>query len=114
SLADQAANHRVHPEQIIGFNEDRLSALQAHRSEQPYASALQRIELARAVRRFPELKRSLRVIDFGDPITLALHVMETHPQVSKDYRERFHTAVLDEYQDTNVAQADLLAAAFGQ
>src|SRR5438067_4460302 len=28
-------------------------------------------------------------------------------------RSRFHTAVLDEYQDTNVAQAQLISAVFG-
>src|SRR5204862_180698 len=65
-LADQAANHRVHPERIIEFNEERLRELAAHRSERAYQASLERIELARAVARFQERKRELGVIDFGD------------------------------------------------
>ena len=53
------------------------------------------------------------MIDFGDQITLALDVVEGLPEVGRDYRSRFGAVVLDEYQDTNVAQADLIAGAFG-
>jgi DNA helicase-2/ATP-dependent DNA helicase PcrA len=113
-LADQAANHRVKPEEIIAFNERRLEPLRVeYRSDAPYQSALERIELARAVQRFQELKGQLGVIDFGDQITRALDVVERFPHVAQEYRARFHTVVLDEYQDTNVAQAHLLAGLFG-
>jgi DNA helicase-2/ATP-dependent DNA helicase PcrA len=114
TLADQAANHRVGPERIIEFNRERLELLQAYRSSEPYQAALTRMELAEAVMRFQDLKRRLGVIDFGDQITLALDVVERFPHVAAEYRSRFHTAVLDEYQDTNVAQADLLSATFGE
>ena len=113
TLADQAANHRVSAERIIEFNRERLELLQEYRSSDPYEAALTRIELAEAVVRFQELKRRLGVIDFGDQITRALDVVERFPDVAQEYRSRFQTAVLDEYQDTNVAQADLLAATFG-
>jgi DNA helicase-2/ATP-dependent DNA helicase PcrA len=113
-LADQAANHRRRPEEIIDFCERRLQALSQHRSDASYRAALERIELARAVDRFQRLKRELGVIDFGDQITLALSVAEQFPGVVDDYRSRFQAVVLDEYQDTNVAQADLISRVFGE
>jgi DNA helicase-2/ATP-dependent DNA helicase PcrA len=114
TLADQAANHRVAPDRIISYNEDRLSKLAGQRSDRAYHAAQERIELATAVEKFQALKRSLGVIDFGDQITLALKVAEQHPEVALECQSRYHTAVLDEYQDTNVAQADLIGAVLGQ
>ncbi|HEX9311870.1 MAG TPA: ATP-dependent DNA helicase [Actinomycetota bacterium] len=113
TLADQMANHRVTPEQVVAFNEARLEELAQYRSDRAYQAAQERIELARAVRLFQDLKQGLRAIDFGDQITLALDLVERYPQIARDYRSRFHTAVLDEYQDTNVAQAQLISAVFG-
>lgn len=112
-LADQAANHRVSPEEIATFAKDRLAELSRHRSDAAFRAAQERIELADAVARFQRLKRDLGAIDFGDQITLALRVAEGFPQVGAGYRERFRAVLLDEYQDTNVAQAALIKAVFG-
>jgi DNA helicase-2/ATP-dependent DNA helicase PcrA len=113
-LADQLADHRRRPEELVTFVTERLPQLAELRGQQPYQSALERVELAEAVIRFQDLKRSLGVIDFGDQITLALDVVERFPDLIREYRERFQTLVLDEYQDTNVAQAHLIAGVFGQ
>ncbi len=112
-LADQASNHRRTPEEIVAFNEERLEALKEHRSDKAYQAALERIELAKAVAIFRQLKRDLGVIDFGDQISLALQVVEQHSEVSAEYRQRFGAVLLDEYQDTDVAQAKLIAGVFG-
>ena len=113
TLSDQAQNHLVEPEQIIAFNEHRLQELSAHKSDRAYRAAEERIELAKAGARFGELKRELGVIDFGDQISLALRVVESSPSVALEYRQRFGAVLLDEFQDTNVAQARLLATVFG-
>ncbi len=112
-LDDQASNHRRTPDEIIAFNEERLKQLQEHRSDRAYHAALERIELARGAAIFRQLKRDLGAIDFGDQISLALKVVEEHPQVAAEYRQRFGAVLLDEYQDTNVAQAKLIAGVFG-
>ncbi|HEX8100243.1 MAG TPA: ATP-dependent DNA helicase [Actinomycetota bacterium] len=113
NLADQAANHRRQPQEIIDFVNARLEELEEFRSEKAYVAGLERIELARAVQRFQALKRELGLIDFGDQITLALDVVERFPEIAAQYRSRFHTLILDEYQDTNVAQARLIHGVFG-
>ncbi len=71
------------------------------------------MELAEAVKVFRRLKRDLGVIDFGDQIELAMRVATEHPEVGREYRDRFAAVLLDEYQDTNVAQARLMEALFG-
>jgi DNA helicase II / ATP-dependent DNA helicase PcrA len=113
TLDDQAANHFVTPDEIVEFNRKRLDELANHRNDRAYASAKERIELAQACAVFRELKRELGVIDFGDQIELALRIVEQHPEVAKQYRDRFGVVLLDEYQDTNVAQARLMAGVFG-
>ncbi len=113
TLADQMANHRRTGDEVIEFNERRLVDLRSLKSVRILEAAEQRIELARAAKRFQELKRELGVIDFGDQITLALDVLERFPEVGAEYRQRFQAVVLDEYQDTNVAQAELIQRAFG-
>ncbi|HEX9374794.1 MAG TPA: ATP-dependent DNA helicase [Actinomycetota bacterium] len=112
-LADQCANHRVDLDEVIRFNSEQLERLREFRSENPYQAALQRIELAEAAKVFEALKRERGAIDFGDQITLALDVVERNPDVCAQYRERFSAVLLDEYQDTNVAQARLIAEVFG-
>lgn len=112
-LADQAQNHLVEPEEIVEFNRERLDKLKAHRSDRAYQAALERTELAEAVAMFRELKRELGVIDFGDQIGLAARIVRNHDVVGAEYRGRFAAVLLDEYQDTNVAQARLLEDVFG-
>jgi DNA helicase II / ATP-dependent DNA helicase PcrA len=113
-LAQQAADHCVGLDRIVEFNREQLESLQAYKSEDPYHAALQRIELAEAAKVFERLKRERQVIDFADQITLALQVVERFPHVAEEYRSRFSAVVLDEYQDTNIAQGRMIAALFGE
>ena len=112
-LDDQAQNHLITPQQIIDFNLERLEALKEHRSDRAYRSSLERIELAQAGAIYRRLKHEKGVIDFGDQIEQALSVVRAHPEVAREYRARFEAVLLDEYQDTNVAQALLMRAVFG-
>src|SRR5437870_4786853 len=65
ALADQAADHRRRPDEIIAFCRGRLEALSQHRSDDAYRAAQERMELAEAGKRFQDLKRELGVIDCG-------------------------------------------------
>ena len=112
-LNDQAANHLRSPDEIVAFVEARLEQLKNHRSDRAYRSAQERLELAQASRRYRALKRELGVIDFSDQIELAQAVVREHPEIVAEHRDRFHAVLLDEYQDTNVAQARLMQSVFG-
>ena len=48
--------------------------------------------------------KALNAVDFGDLLLECLTLFRKHPDVLKDYHSRFKFILVDEYQDTNVAQ----------
>jgi DNA helicase-2/ATP-dependent DNA helicase PcrA len=70
-----------------------------------------RIELSRLVDRYRELKADDGVLDFSDQMAWGARLAAL-PEVGADLRERFGVVLLDEYQDTSVAQRDLLQSLF--
>lgn len=48
--------------------------------------------------------QTLNAADFGDLLLLCLKLFQDHPDVLKHYQRRFRYILVDEYQDTNVAQ----------
>ncbi|MGP6175157.1 ATP-dependent helicase [Corynebacterium sp. A21] len=63
-----------------------------------------------------ELKQELKarnVITFGEQMSLAANLAETHPEVGEAQRRRFKVVMLDEYQDTGHSQRVLLRSLFG-
>ncbi|HYG93435.1 MAG TPA: ATP-dependent DNA helicase, partial [Nocardioides sp.] len=62
---------------------------------------------------YRRLKADLGLMDFSDQIALAARLAEEQAEVGGLERDRFKVVLLDEYQDTSVAQATLLARLFG-
>ncbi|MDY8109758.1 UvrD-helicase domain-containing protein [Fulvimarina sp. 2208YS6-2-32] len=48
--------------------------------------------------------KSLNACDFGDLLMHPIAIFRAHPDVLADYHRRFRYILVDEYQDTNVAQ----------
>jgi len=48
--------------------------------------------------------KALNAVDFGDLLLEALRLFRENPDVLAEYRRRFKYILVDEYQDTNVAQ----------
>ncbi|CAM3251014.1 ATP-dependent DNA helicase [Nocardioides dubius] len=67
------------------------------------------IELVVGYRR---LKRDLGLMDFSDQIALAAKLAVSQPEVGASEREKYRIVLLDEYQDTSVAQAMMLGRLF--
>ncbi|MET9605678.1 UvrD-helicase domain-containing protein [Streptomyces sp. NPDC006512] len=72
-----------------------------------------RLELLELVSRYRAAKRSRDLFDFGDQIALSAQLATTRPEVGALLREEFRVVLLDEYQDTSVAQRLLLSGLFG-
>ncbi len=56
---------------------------------------------------YAEYQQRLKVLnaaDFGDLLLEVLRIFQEHPDVLKEYQRRFKYMLVDEYQDTNVAQ----------
>jgi DNA helicase-2/ATP-dependent DNA helicase PcrA len=55
-------------------------------------------------RQYQERLQTVNAADFGDLLLLCLQLFKTHPEVLAQYQDRFRYLMVDEYQDTNVAQ----------
>jgi DNA helicase-2/ATP-dependent DNA helicase PcrA len=55
-------------------------------------------------RQYQERLRILNACDFGDLLLHNITILTSHPDVLADYQARFKYVLVDEYQDTNVAQ----------
>ncbi len=47
---------------------------------------------------------ALNAADFGDLLLHMVHIFQRQPDIADEYRNRFRYVLVDEYQDTNVAQ----------
>ncbi|WP_040160356.1 ATP-dependent DNA helicase [Nigerium massiliense] len=90
-----------------------------NRTKQIYASlkiaeakAREREELTGLVEEYQRLKRARGSVEFADQMAIAARLAQAVPEVSRALREQFAVVLLDEYQDTSSAQAELLRALF--
>ena len=53
---------------------------------------------------YQERLKTLNAADFGDLLLESIRLFRAHPDVLRQYQQRFKFILVDEYQDTNVAQ----------
>ncbi|HZD24069.1 MAG TPA: ATP-dependent helicase, partial [Acidimicrobiia bacterium] len=102
-LGDQMGDHLLLPEDIV-------NAASINVGDDIWA---QRVEMAETLERYSQAKSDLRVVDYSDLVTLSTKVLQQHPALAQEVRDRYRVLVLDEYQDTNPAQRILLTTIFG-
>jgi DNA helicase-2/ATP-dependent DNA helicase PcrA len=109
-LASACADHVVPAERVVEASRRLLQ--RADEGERlpdwMLQAARERIELARLVERYAAEKRRRGRLDFGDQVAKAVELVEGHPELREELRTRFQHVLLDEYQDTNVAQRRLM------
>ncbi|HEX2176367.1 MAG TPA: UvrD-helicase domain-containing protein [Nocardioidaceae bacterium] len=71
-----------------------------------------RDELLELVAAYRDAKRHRGVMDFSDQMALGATIAEECPEVGALERDRFRVVLLDEYQDTSVAQRRMLCGLF--
>ena len=71
--------------------------------------ARQQAELARAFATYQTLMAANGCIDFGDQVSLALRLVRSSADARTAIAGRFRYILVDEFQDTNRAQAELVA-----
>ena len=118
ALDAELAEHLTGPEQLLDYDTALLRALETARLTNAELrkipeTAQARRELLGLARRYREAKRSRDLLDFGDQIALSAELALTRPEVGAILREEYRVVLLDEYQDTSVAQRLLLASLFG-
>ena len=116
ALADACSNHLLDPERVIEADGALLAAYskEGKDPQKDVRDVLEgRPEIARAVRAYIERKKTLGRIDYGDQVSFACRILADHPEVARSFLERWPVVLLDEYQDTNVAQRKMLEHVYG-
>lgn len=85
SAISDAKNHSLHPERF----------LRESHAAQPIVDVFQRYQKA---------LRQNNALDFDDLLLKVLELFERFPEVLEKYQRRFRYILVDEYQDTNMAQ----------
>jgi DNA helicase II / ATP-dependent DNA helicase PcrA len=126
ALDGELSEHLVTPEQLREHEEAFIGQAESFRdprngkAKRGYTDFLkaaeiarQRVELSELVERYRDLKVRRDLIDFGDQMVLGARLAEERPEVGAIEREKFKVVLLDEYQDTSVAQRRMLVGLFG-
>lgn len=96
---------------ISNLKNNLISPVAASKKAQNYFEE----RVANIYRYYQEKLHSLDSLDFDDLLYLTLELFKAHPEVLKEYQERFRYIFIDEYQDTNYVQyllTQMLAARF--
>jgi len=64
-------------------------------------------ELANAYRKYEELKIKESVVDYSDLIANTLKLLRSRKKILEGYQKQFKYILIDEFQDTNIAQNEL-------
>ncbi|MFC7373811.1 MULTISPECIES: ATP-dependent helicase [unclassified Brachybacterium] len=126
SLTSSLADHLVSPEQLqehLSTIRDHLSGIplqvEGRRRTTPKAvasvlSALEsRLALIPLLERFARVRAESAALDFADQVSLAARVAREVPAAGRLARRMHRVVLLDEFQDTSVAQLQMLTDLFG-
>ncbi|MDO5663265.1 MAG: ATP-dependent helicase, partial [Brachybacterium sp.] len=72
-----------------------------------------RAALAPLIEEFSARRREHGMLDFADQVSVAAHIARHVPEAGALARDLHRVVLLDEFQDTSVAQLELLAGLFG-
>ncbi|WP_299528526.1 ATP-dependent DNA helicase [uncultured Streptomyces sp.] len=118
ALDAELSEHLVEPERLAAYDTGLLTTLasvklgNAELRKIPEAAEGRR-ELLSLTTRYRRAKADRDLLDFGDQIARSAELALTRPEVGEILRDEFRVVLLDEYQDTSVAQRLLLSALFG-
>ncbi len=118
ALDGRLAEEAVEVPDVRAFDEHLLERMAGHKQqlagEAIMETARRRLELLDLVEQFRALKTREQCIDYADMMRLSLRLVREREDVASRLRRDFDVVLLDEYQDTSVAQRLLMQHAFGQ
>lgn len=126
SLTSSLADHLVSPQELG----EELRAIRDHLSQIPLqaegrrrtvpkdvarviAACEARLALIPLIERFDQVRMERAALDFSDQVRLAARIAREVPEAGRLARELHPVVLLDEFQDTSVAQLRMLADLFG-
>jgi DNA helicase-2/ATP-dependent DNA helicase PcrA len=123
ALDGAMAEHLLTPADVRAFQTRERPRVEAAMAEETHKTKIaevdkvlstfdRREEVLGLVEAYRRLKTDLGLMDFSDQIELGARLASQCPEVGTAEREKFRVVLLDEYQDTSVAQARMLSRLF--
>jgi len=84
------------------------SGIEPDAARQMEEEAARQQEIARAYRASEQLLQERRLLTFGSMLLGAVRQLDADPEFAARLRQRFRYILVDEFQDTNIAQLELL------
>ncbi|MDD2955106.1 MAG: 3'-5' exonuclease [Oscillospiraceae bacterium] len=102
------------PKQVLGLISHGKDAMQTPADFAREAGADFRLStVARVYEKYQAALRKADALDFDDIIFLTVKLLSEHPDVLEFYQNRYRYIMVDEYQDTNIAQYRLVSLLAG-
>jgi len=113
SYIDTLKNNLITPRELENYVEHHFDYLKDYKSsallrEEKQAISLQQ-ELCFIYRQYQKLKEQNNCIDYQDQVYLPYFLLKNNRAVRERYTKKYRYIFVDEFQDTNMAQAYLLA-----
>ena len=108
---DRCRDERVDPVRYVSWAQ---ASLDGARSSRDAADARREVEFARVFQLHDQWLADLGLEDFGRQITRAIDLVAAHSDLLDIARSRARHVLVDEFQDTNHAQAELLYMVSGR
>lgn len=116
---EQMSNYFLDPQIVIAGESELIAKYE--NVEDPAADLVRMVQVSRKRRllaqlliEYREMKLAHDVIDYSDQVRLAAQAALESPAMRAALREEFQVVLLDEYQDTSIAQKILLQQLFGE
>ncbi len=114
-MADAHVSDKVHaPQDLLAWIEQRRNDLRPlDAPSDPPRLTLDAVA-APLAQRYVTALRAANAVDFGDLIAGPVQLFERHPEILGLYQRRWRYVLVDEFQDTNLAQYRLLRLLVGE
>ncbi len=118
ALDSELAEHCLEPEQLRMWDATWIAQIDSLDKPQKDTVVMRevsatRVELAHLVDEYRLARTARDLVDFSDQMRFGARLARECPEVGAALRDQFRVVLLDEYQDTSVAQRVMLTGLFG-
>jgi DNA helicase-2/ATP-dependent DNA helicase PcrA len=113
-VISRARDEDVGPEEFLKWAKKKGRGARGEGRGEEKEAIEKQLEVAGIYQKYQELKMEKGYVDFGDQVNLALKLFREHPSILKQFRGRYKFILVDEFQDTNLAQFELLKLLAGK
>lgn len=99
-------DEKKYPPRVISAKIQRWKdkALHPHQVTDADGAQMGSGAIVRLYERYQQRLQELDALDFGDLLLLCIQMLQQNPEILAIWQQRFHYILVDEYQDTNIAQ----------